>query len=228
VQPTEAQIVRLRRICRERLGNRTLQAPPAYLDSLALCVIDAVQSSGVGGATVGRVIERYRAHRLAQGGDPETDGAVALLGSFHDLRSSRTWAREIGTAERISSDPAAPLKAEVIEAAANALSDIELYSAADLREVVTYPDLIATVHAAWTTATADRAPATWRRLLTVAGVPGVRPDRHTVRFVAIALSVPPRSLTPEFAADAVERVAATLSAPPAALDQAMSRWQRAR
>jgi hypothetical protein len=227
VRPTEAQIRRLVRVCRDRLGNpRLLKAPEGYPGSLAQCAIDAIQSPGATPASVKKVLTRYRAYRVAQGGDPATDGVVALLGTFHDLGSADAWARTIGDAGRTPSEPDAPLKAAAIEAAATALSDIEIYSAADLREVVNYPEHLPTVHAAWTGVVAQGSGVTWRRLLTLAGVPGVRPDRVVVRFVAGALGVEPPAVEPEFAAAAIELAAVDLGVEPITLDQAIWRWQR--
>lgn len=229
MQPTETQIRRLARVCRDRLGNpRLLSAPDGYPDSLALCIIDSIQSTGATYASVKKVLARYRAHRMAQGGDPETDGAVALLGTFHDLGSAELWARTIGTGNRTSTDPSAPLKAVAIESAATALSDIELYSAADLREVATYPELRVTVEAAWTGVVGQVSGVTWRHLLMLAGVPGVKPDRTVIRFVASALSLDPAAIALPFAAEAIERTAIDLSVSPTALDHAVWRWQRSR
>ncbi len=228
VQPTEAQIRRLARVCRERLGNpRLLQPTEGYPDSLALCTIDAIQSTGANHASVKKIVARYRAFRESQGGNPETDGVVALLGTFHDLGSADAWARSIGDSGRMSGEPDAPLKATMIEAAATALSDIEIYSAADLREVDQYLDLRIVVRSAWIDVLGQQAATTWRYLLMLAGVPGVKADRMTVRFVASALRLDPVSIQPEFAAAAIERAAADLTVSPTTLDHVVWRWQRA-
>jgi hypothetical protein len=228
VQPTEAQVRRLARVCRDRLGNpRLLRAVDGYPDSLALCIIDAIQSTGVTPASVQKVVARYRAHRIAQGGDPETDGAVALLGTFHDLGSAESWARAIGNDNRVSNEPDAPLKAVAIEAAATAISDIEVYSAADLREIATYADLTITVHSVWTGVVGQRSGVSWRYLLMLAGDPAVKPDRMIVRFVASALGLDPAEVEPAFAAAAIEQAASDLTTSATALDQAAWRWQRA-
>lgn len=228
MQPTETQIRRLARVCRDRLGNpRLLRVPDGYPDSLALCTIDAIQSTGVTYANVKKVLSRYRAYRLEQGGNAETDGLVALLGTFHDLGSAESWARTIGTGDRASSEPDSPLKAVAIESAATALSDIEIYSAADLREVATYADLIPVVQAAWTGVVGQRSGVTWRYLLLLAGVPGVETDRVLIRFVASALSLEPAAVEPPFATESIERAAADLSISPTTLGHAAWRWQRA-
>jgi hypothetical protein len=229
MQPTQTQIRRLGWACRERLGNpRLLTALPGYPDSLALCIIDAVTSGGVASASVRKVVGRYRAHRAAQAGDAEHDGAVALLGTFHDLGSAEMWARTIGNDSRTSSEPDAPLRAEAIEAVATAISDVEIYSAADLREVAQYADLTATVQAVWTGAIGQRSGVTWRYALMLAGVTGVRPDRTVTRFVASALGLDAAAVPPDFAVAALVAVASDLSVSTTALDHAVWRWQRAR
>jgi hypothetical protein len=214
-------------VCRDRLGNpRLLKAPEGYPDSLALCTIDSIQSTGETYASVRKVVARYRAHRTAQDGRPDTDGVVALLGTFHDVGSADMWARTIGNGNRTSSGPDAPLKAFAIEAAATALSDIEIYSAADLREVATYADFNPIVRSAWTGVVGQNSGVTWRHLLMLAGVPGVKPDRTIIRFVANALGLDLAEVPPDFAAEAVERTAAELAVSPTALDHAAWRWQR--
>jgi hypothetical protein len=227
--PTETQIRRLAWVCRDRLGNpRLLTALDGYPESLALCIIDAIQSTGVTGASVKKVLGRYRGHRLAQGGDPESDGAVALLGTFHDLGSAEMWARMIGNPTRTSTEPDAPLRATAIEAVATAISDVEIYSAADLREIARYADLTATLHAVWTGVVGQRSGVSWRCVLMLAGVPTLAPDRILIRFVASALGLDPAAVEPEFAAEAIGRAAADLAVSPTALDHGAWRWQRAR
>lgn len=64
---------------------RGAEAPGGYRDGLALCVIDSVQSTGVNYTSTGKVLDRYRAYRRAQGAHPTADGAVELLATFDDL-----------------------------------------------------------------------------------------------------------------------------------------------
>lgn len=91
-----------------------------------------------------------------------------------------------------------------------------------------YPELKATVRAAWTSVVGQGSGVTWRYLLMLAGVPGMKPDRMIIRFVASALSLDPVAIAPPFAAEAIERTAADLSVSPTTLDHAAWRWQRAR
>jgi hypothetical protein len=103
-----------------------------------------------------------------------------------------------------------------------------MYSTADLREVATYPDFLPAVEAAWTGVAGQRSGVTWRSLLTMAGVPGVKPDRTIIRFVAGTLSLDLSAVEPEFAVQAIERTADELGVSPTVLDHAAWRWQRSR
>lgn len=196
-----------------------------YPDSLALCVVDAVQSLGVTYTSVGNVIDSYRAYRRVRKGDPHTDGTAELLKTFTDLGGSSGWAKEIGNGNRTSTRAGAPLKAEAIRQAALVLSDAGITDAAKLRVVAETPE-IADVKAQWLCVPGQRYGISWRYVLMLAGVPGVKPDRMIVRFVADALDFPPRRVTTDFAAEAVTAAAKSLAMSPTDLDHAIWDWQR--
>lgn len=100
---------------------RDADVPGGYRNGLALCVIDSVQSTGVNYTSVGKVLDRYRTYRRAQGADPAADGAVELLDTFDELAGTDAWASRIGTRNRTSTRGGI-LKAEVIRDAALALT----------------------------------------------------------------------------------------------------------
>src|SRR5512139_1971253 len=87
--------------------------PDGYPDSLALCLIDSIQSIGQKYGGVRSVVRRYRDFRASQGGDAERDGAVELAATFDELGSVDSWASKIGTHNRVYSRGEAPLKAAV-------------------------------------------------------------------------------------------------------------------
>lgn len=156
--------------------------PGGYPDSLALCVIDAIQSIGQRYGGVRHVVDRYREHRAAQGGDAETDGAVELATTFDDLGSVDCWAGTIGTHNRVYARADAPLKAAVIRDAADVLVQ---------QEVLTTGDLLAlsdehqeSLKRAWLGLKSQRSGISWRYLLMLAGAEGVKPDRMITRFLA--------------------------------------------
>jgi hypothetical protein len=100
------------RILTERCERfRGSKAPDGYPDSLALCIVDSVQSTMVKYPTVEKVMRNYRAYRREQGGDPNTDSAVDLAATFEKLKGHEAWAERIGNGNRTSTPKGATLKA---------------------------------------------------------------------------------------------------------------------
>ena len=85
ILPTSEQIRALATRCEQ---FRDAKAPGGYPDSLALCIVDSVQSTGIRYGTTAKVVNRYRTYRTAQGGDPETDSVSDYAGpGGHRLRA---------------------------------------------------------------------------------------------------------------------------------------------
>lgn len=204
---------------------RDSKAPGGYPDGLALCIIDAVQSTGVTYTSVGNVLDNYRRYRKAQNGDPRTDGTPELLTTFDDLKGSAGWAAEIGNQNKTSTQPGAPLKAEAIRQAAQALNNAGITDTAKLRAAAQTTEL-ADVKAQWLQIPGQSSGITWRYALMLAGVPDVKPDRMIIRFVADALGIPRRRVTSQFAAEAVLAAAEALHVSPTDLDHSIWAWQR--
>lgn len=196
-----------------------------YPDGLALCVVDSVQSTGVTYTSVGNVLDAYRAYRKAQNGDPKTDGTPELLNTFKELKGSVGWAAAIGNQNKTSTRAGAPLKAEAIRLAAQVLNDGGITDTAKLRVAAEAQEL-GDVKAAWLRIPGQRSGITWRYLLMLAGVPGVKPDRMIIRFVADSLGLPRRAVTSNFAAEAVLAAAKELRMSPTDLDHGIWSWQR--
>lgn len=196
-----------------------------YPDGLALCVVDAVQSLGVTYTSVGNVLDAYRAYRRNLGGRPETDGTKELLKTFDDLGGSTGWAAKIGNQNKTSTRAGAPLKAEAIRLAAQLLDIKGITDTATLRTAVDTPKLEA-VKSEWLRIPGQSGGISWRYLLMLAGVPGVKPDRMIIRFVADTLGLPPRSVTSQFAAEAILAAAEQLTVSPTDLDHGIWNWQR--
>ncbi|WP_253659816.1 hypothetical protein [Williamsia maris] len=72
-------------LCRRDLG------PAGYPDSLALCIIDSIQSTGSHFTCVVNVVNRYRDLRAR---NAETDGTLKLA-SFTQFDGPRGWAAEV-------------------------------------------------------------------------------------------------------------------------------------
>ena len=95
------------------------KAPGGYPNSLALCIVDSVQSTMVRYPTVEKVVKNYRACRREHGADPNTDSAADLAATFEQLNGHEAWAKRIGNGNRTSTHEGAPLKPYAIEAEAN-------------------------------------------------------------------------------------------------------------
>lgn len=206
---------------------RGAEAPGGYRDGLALCVIDSVQSTGVNYTSVGKVLDRYRAYRRAQGADPAADGAVELLTTFDELDGPDAWASRIGTRNRTSTRSGI-LKAEAIRDAARVLIANGIVTTGALRAAADDEAQLQRVRKAWCAVKGQRSGITWRYVLMLAGVPGVKPDRMIIRFVADALGVPRRSVGSELAAEIVTAAAPELDVSVTALDHAIWGFQRGR
>ena len=196
-----------------------------YPDGLALCLVDSVQSTGVTYTSVGNVLDRYRAYRRNDKGLPEADGTKELLETFADLGGSIGWAGKIGNDNKTSTKTGAPLKAEAIRLAADLLNREGITDTAKLRVAVDSPKL-EKVKSEWLRIPGQRSGITWRYMLMLAGVPGVKPDRMISRFVADTLGLSRRRVKTDFAADAVLATAERLTMSPTDLDHAIWDWQR--
>lgn len=204
---------------------RGAEAPSGYRDGLALCVIDSVQSTGVTYSSVGKVLDRYRAYRREQGGEPTTDGTAELLATFDELDGPDPWASRIGTRNRTSTRGGI-LKAEAIRDAARVIAAEGLDTTKDIRAAADDEVRLDQVRKAWCAVKGQRSRITWRYVLMLAGVSGVKPDRMICRFVADALEVPRHSVGSEFAAEIVTAAAPDLDLSATALDHAIWRFQR--
>ncbi|MBE5513757.1 heme peroxidase superfamily protein [Mycobacteroides abscessus subsp. abscessus] len=207
---------------------RTSRAPEGYPTSLALCIIDSIQSTGVRYPSVVKIVDRYRRHRRGQGGDPNADGTAELLATFDELGDPAGWAKTIGNRHRTSTHAWAPLKATAIRDATRVL-DAERVSTADaLREVADDEVRFAAVESAWRSVTGQGSGITWRYMGMLAGIPGVKPDRMIVRYTADTLNLPRSGVTAEFAGAIVTAAAAEMGISPTDLDHGIWQWQRRR
>ena len=207
---------------------RGSQAPGGYRDGLALCVVDSVQSTGVRYSSVEKVIARYRAHRRGQGGDPNRDGVPQLLATFEELGCPDGWSQEIGNGNRTSTHAGAPLKATAIRDAAQSLADERIETTASLLVAAEDITRFTRVEATWRAVAGQRSGITWHYMQMLAGIPGVKPDRMIVRFVADALGLPRRGVTPGFALEILTAAARGMGMSPTDLDHAVWQWQRKR
>lgn len=172
--------------CKTHLSEQELWASPeGYPDSLALCIIDALYSTGSHYTSVVNVIDRYR----AIGG--VTDGAAALLRSIDSAGGPRGWADSVARNLKPANTRAgAPLKADVVEQAARLMVDLDIDSVPDLVAAVSSKPQDNPVHTGWKRLPSQSSGVTYDYLLILAGLPSVKPDRMALRFLAGALDRP--------------------------------------
>jgi hypothetical protein len=211
--------------CQQFLGS---EAPVGYLNSLALCIVDSVQSTGVTYVSVVNVVNRYRAYRSMQGGNADTDSATQLVATFAELGGVATWADRIGNGNKTSTHKGAPLKAYAIEAEAKGMIEMGIFSAQDLRDAAANPDDLARVRKVWLTVPGQGPGVTWHYVQMLAGITGIKPDRMIIRFVANALGRPTKSLTTGFCVEILTAVADELTMTATELDHAIWSYQRVR
>ena len=184
-----------------------------------------MQSTGITYSSVEKVVARYRTYRRDRGGDPSADGTAELLATFTEMDGPDGWAKKIGTRNRTSTRSGV-LKAEAIRDAATVLDGIGLTTAAAFRDADTARRKEA--ESSWRAVTGQRSGITWRYLLMLAGVPGVKPDRMICRFAEDTLEVRRRSVGTEFAYGIVTAAAKEMGMSATALDHAVWRFQRGR
>jgi hypothetical protein len=204
---------------------RGATAPSGYRDGLALCIIDSEQTTGDTHTRVESVIERNRAYRRAQNGNPNSDGVPELLATFEELGGPDGWAGQIGNRNRTSTRNGV-LKAEAIRDAAQTLAAEGIETAAILRDAAGDEDRLAQVGAAWRAVTGQISGITWHYVQMLAGIHGVKPDRMICRFVADSLGLPRKDVTTEFAGMIVTAAATEMGMSPTDLDHAIWQWQR--
>lgn len=196
-----------------------------YPDSLALCIIDSIQSLGVRYGSVERVVGRYIEDREAAEESQRADGVDELLATMSDERGGSTrWSQEIGNRHRTSTGKSGMLKAEAIRRAALALKGVGVSSTSDLRALDEAGLRVA--KEAWLAVPGQRSGISWRYMLMLGGFQGVKPDRMILRSVAAATETPWKQITTAQAAEIVTAAALILNENPTDLDHAIWDWQR--
>ncbi|MBA4021702.1 MAG: heme peroxidase [Gordonia sp.] len=195
--------------CEQELGDPDLWFKPSgYPESLALCIVDSIYSTGAHYTQVVRIVDRYCKHRQAAGHDAYADSARDLLSSIDGAGGVEQWAAEVAQNNRPTSTKAgAPLKAFAIAEAARGLESLGVLTAEDLRTRAGSGNLD-DVKRMWIAIPGQRSGITWEYALMLAGIPGVKGDRMVTRYVARVLDVSTAEVGPELAAVYVKAVAA--------------------
>ena len=210
---TDAEIKTLVTYCETNLGDPTVwTTPDGYPNSLALCIIDSIYSTGSHYSSVVNVIERYK----ESGG--ENDGAQALTRSFKGAGGAREWATTIAhNLKPANTRPGAQLKAEIIEQAAGLMTELGIDTVPDLRSKVEDNPLDNDVMRKWKRLPSQSSGVTYNYLLILAGMPSVKPDRMILRFLAHALGEE-TELDGRRAVELITETAKTMNVDPRALD----------
>jgi hypothetical protein len=193
--------------CERDLGDEALWVKPrAYPESLALCIIDSIYSTGAQYGQVANIVDRYRLYRAGQGGNADLDGPAELLATFDELGSARAWAEQIGNRRPTSTTPGAPLKAEAVRDGASRLVGLGIRSIEELR-LTAESDAVDVVQKSWREVPGQRSGVTWAYVLMLAGIPGTKANRLVVRYVADVLEVPVPEVDPRTVSEWIREVA---------------------
>ncbi|WP_209323951.1 hypothetical protein [Brevibacterium renqingii] len=154
--------------CEEFLDDRGEPLSIGYSGSLALCILDAIYSTGSHPTAVDNVADRYIARR------GRADGAKSLRYSIAAAGGAEVWARKvIRNLKPANVQPGAMLRAEVVDRATRLMAD---------HDIDTVDDLLAAVgdepstgrHAnevarGWWALPSQKSGISWRNLLMLAG-----------------------------------------------------------
>ncbi len=200
-------------------GQKELpEEPRGYADSLALCLIDSIQSLRSDYAkVVVPVLNRYRAYRAQHGGEAATDGLRQFPGAFDEMGGVGQWTATVGTSHKAPGT--AVLKGEAMRQAAEALLAIGVDTTADLRKTAEDPDALEAAHRAWI-GVHGLGKASWDYLLMLAGPDGTKADTLLLRFTTRALGLP-KTVASNRAQAALKCAADTLGVTQKRLDHAI-------
>ena len=210
---TDEEIKTLVKYCETHLGDPTLwKTPDGYPNSLALCIIDSLYSTGSHYSSVVNVIERYK----SAGG--ERHGAKDLADSIQQAGGAREWATSIAqNLKPAHTRPGAPLKADIIEQAVALMAELKIDTVPDLVAIVGKDPTDNDVYRGWKRLPSQSSGVTYSYLLILAGLPSVKPDRMIFRFLADALGEE-AELDVERARDLMTETAKAMDVDPRALD----------
>ena len=185
--PGAADLEKLIGACAARLRPPSQwTAFSGYPQSLALAVIDAIWSTGTRYPITRGVIGRYRRRREWEGGDATQDSLTDLLSLYELLGGVDQFIDQIGTRNRISTQPNAIRKGDAVHQAATLLVELGIDTAAQFL-AVDGTELGERARTAWLTVPGQGSGISWRYLRMLLGLPDVKPDRMVTRFVLSAL-----------------------------------------
>lgn len=219
----------LSKTCRELFGDESQWIEPeGYRNSIALCVIDSIYSTGSHYTSVINVIAKYCAYREAQGGDPFTDTAEDLLRTFEELGDSITWSHMVGNSKPAHTRTGAKLKAEVIQRAAQMLIDSGNSTTEQLASTHSAPEDLSKLMKAWKGLPSQSSGVTFNYFLILAGYQSVKPDRMILKFIDEHTSLDTTTMETTKATELISRVAESYPTEPRKLDHIIWRFASGR
>lgn len=176
---TTESIRRLANRCRDVTDTEAgPRGPIGYPLSLALCIIDAIYSTGSHPTAVGNIVDRY----IARHGN--ADGAKSLRYSIASVGGERAWAETVAhNLKPASTQAGAPLKAAVIDQATRLMADLDIETVPDLLSAVEANPEDNEVLSGWTTLPSQSSKVTYFHLLALAGSAHFEPDLRVRRFL---------------------------------------------
>ncbi len=161
---------------------------------IALCVLDAIYSTGHHYPDVLRVLDNYRGARRDEGGDPDHDGPNDLIDAVARWDGIEGFVGRTDCRWRTSTSEHAPYKATVALSAAHLLRGAGLDTVDAVREAMLDPDGRLTdlraVAERWRRLPGTNNDMTWSYFLMLAGVPGISRGPMVTRYVARVLGRP--------------------------------------
>lgn len=180
---TTNSVARLAQRCGEFLDELGQPLTIGYPRSLALCLLDAIYSTGSHPRAVDNVIDRYTARHGRE------DGAKALRYSIAAAGGARMWAESVAcNLKPASTHPGALLKAEVVDRATRVMADHDIDTVTDLLDVVGHEPWISpfsnAVSGSWLALPSQSSGITWLHLLIFAGSPHFEVDDRVMLYLA--------------------------------------------
>lgn len=213
--------------CAVDLGRPDLWfEPDSYYGSLAMCIVEAIQSTRSHYTSVQRVIRRYTEYRGEQEANAKADNATDLIRTFDELGGPDHWADRVGNRKPTSTNANAPLKATAILEAARALAELDLATAEQLRQAD--DALLERAQDVWNAVPGQRSGLTWSYLLMLAGVRGFASDHLVSRYLARALQISENDLSADGIVVLVDNVALRTGQNPQCLGNTIWRFESRR
>ncbi|MDA8182876.1 MAG: HEPN domain-containing protein [Actinomycetota bacterium] len=221
--PSRADVDVVVAACRDQLrpvGSWT--TPGGYPHSLGMAMLDAIWATGERYAITRGVLARYASSRRSQRADPFHDNVSDLLAEYERHGGVDGFIEEVGTRNRVSTQPGAELKGVVVYQAALAFSELGVDTAQRFIEAQGTPlgEALAT---RWRSLPGQRSGISWRYLRMLVGLEDVKPDRMVICFLEGALN---RSVHLEEAVELVRAASGLLGVGVRALDHEIWEFQR--